>query len=193
MANVDKSIYPYAGNYCKQYGDERVEVLADNSSKTKYCVEPVSQSALDEKPVDVIYELETPEILGRYWITTASDDYTRDPMDWTVAGSNDMDTWTTLHTVTNPGNTLNADRMEVLKFNVENETAYKYYRLQITRGETNFSAIQFAGWNLLYKAEGTEVPVEPTIDYVIDDFESYDGDLGRFRFTPNCLSVIVLM
>lgn len=185
-ANLNKTLYPYAGNFSQQYGDERVQSLADGKASTKWCTEPVSQAALDAAPVEIIYKLSEAKVLGQYIIQTASDDYTRDPMDWKVYGSNDGTTWTELDSVTHNGSTLSADRGQKLLFDVEgNETAYTQYKLSITRAETGFTAIQFAGWELGEKAPVVE-PGEGEDQYedtpywpTEEDFAHYGIDLSE--------------
>lgn len=186
-ANLNKTLYPYAGNYSQQYGDERVQVLADGKASTKWCTEPVNQAALDAAPVEIIYKLSEAKVLGQYIIQIAGDDYTRDPMDWKVYGSNDGTTWTELDSVTHNGGQLSADRGQKLIFDVEgNETAYTQYKLAITRAETGFTAIQFAGWELGEKAPVVEGPGEGEDTYketsywpTEEDFAHYGVDLSE--------------
>lgn len=54
----------------------------------------------------------------------------RAPKDWTLEGSNDGSSWTTLHTVT--GETGWASAGEYRTFNFANSTAYLYYRILVT-------------------------------------------------------------
>jgi len=58
------------------------------------------------------------------------------PRTWFIEGSNDASSWDTLHTVTNgpvPG-TVAASRYQAFSFSMQdNNTAYSYYRLRITR------------------------------------------------------------
>jgi len=48
-----------------------------------------------------IFQFSTAKTFNGYRWATANDAESRDPKSWTIAGSNDGTTWTTLHTVTN--------------------------------------------------------------------------------------------
>ena len=51
------------------------------------------------------------------------------PKNWTLLGSNDGESWTTLDTRTNQADTANSDTRT---YAIANTTAYMYYRLNIT-------------------------------------------------------------
>jgi hypothetical protein len=84
--------------------------------------------------------------MSGYRITTAGDTPNRDPKTWTVQGSNDGSTWTTVHTVTNNAWT---DRYEEQSFVITSPNYYLYYKLDITAnwGDTK---LQLAEWDLDY-------------------------------------------
>ncbi len=76
---------------------ETPDKLYDNSLSTK---------ALDFniKSTNVsifLYTFSTAQTFTGYRWATANDSIERDPITWTVEGSNNNSTWTTLHTVTN--------------------------------------------------------------------------------------------
>lgn len=79
------------------------------------------------------YELNEPAVANAYTITTGYDSETypeRDPADWTLAGSNDGEEWVTLD------NRLDeefAQNSITRVYRINNRTAYKFYRLDITR------------------------------------------------------------
>src|SRR5437762_2429774 len=69
------------------------ENLVDGSDQTKWLdFEPTGWAEL---------ELDAPVKVVEYALTSANDAPGRDPRDWTLKGSNDGTTWTTLDTQTN--------------------------------------------------------------------------------------------
>jgi hypothetical protein len=68
-------------------------------------------------------------IVKSYKITSANDTPTRDPKDWTLKGSINGTTWTTLNTQTNQ---TFASRYQTNTYTFTNNTAYNYYRLDIS-------------------------------------------------------------
>ena len=67
--------------------------------------------------------------LSEYRLSSANDASQRDPRDWTVQGSNDGATWTTLDTRT--GQTFTA-RYQTRSFTLSNPVPYRHYRLSIS-------------------------------------------------------------
>ena len=86
-----------------------------------------------------------PVVLGAYTMTSGGDAKSRDPKDWQLEGSNDLDTWKVLDTRRNEEFLT---RTLTRRFNFNNSTAYKYYRLTVTAnaGSTDF---QMAEWRLI--------------------------------------------
>ncbi len=72
---------------------------------------------------------ETSKIVSGYSITSANDFPGRDPKDWSLKGSDDGISWTVLDERTNECFT---DRLQTRVFRVNNETAYKMYRLDVS-------------------------------------------------------------
>ena len=88
------------------------------------------------------------QIVARYDITSANDVPNRDPKNWQVQGSHDGVNWTTLDTRTNE---VFATRFLTKQYPFTNNTAYRYYKLNIL---SNFSGnanegIQLAEWTLI--------------------------------------------
>lgn len=110
--------------------------LSDSSSGTKYLV--------DGGTADIIYTLSKAKALGGYSLTSANDEPTRDPKNWTLYGSNDNSKWTALDT--RSGITFSA-RFETKVFTTSNTAAYKYYKLSIT-ANNGAGMMQLADWNL---------------------------------------------
>lgn len=67
--------------------------------------------------------------IQKYTITSANDEPTRDPRDWTFQGSNDGSSWDDLDTQTDQ---TWSNRFEEKEYVFSNSTAYEYYRLNIT-------------------------------------------------------------
>jgi F5/8 type C domain-containing protein len=102
--------------------------------------------------------------MKRYRITSANDNPTRDPANWTLQGSNNGTTWTTLHTVT--GNTW-TDRYETQEFTITSPGFYSYYKLDITANSGSPDRLQLAEFDLLYDDAAVDLPL---IDYDLTHF-----------------------
>src|SRR3954466_4351594 len=76
------------------------------------------------------YQLSSPVAVQRYQLASANDAPGRDPQDWQFQGSNNGTDWTTLDTQT--GQSF-AGRFTAKTYDFANDTAYSYYRLNITR------------------------------------------------------------
>lgn len=86
--------------------------------------------------------------MSTYQITSANDAPLRDPEDWTLQGSNDGSSWTTIHTVT--GNVW-TDRYETQTFTITSPNYYSYYKLDITDNVGGGGdLLQLAEWDLFY-------------------------------------------
>ncbi|MBO9154050.1 chondroitinase-B domain-containing protein [Chitinophaga sp. GCM10012297] len=123
---------------------EDVPSLIDNTTATKYYRS--GRTALW-----VRYQSTTPAIVVRYTISSANDVPGRDPKDWQLQGSSNGSSWTTLDTRTGEAFT---GRKQTRSFTVANETAYSFYRLNITsnNGETG---TQFSEWELYERKRQT--------------------------------------
>ncbi|MCO1577389.1 GH92 family glycosyl hydrolase [Crossiella sp. SN42] len=73
--------------------------------------------------------LSEPIPVNKYAISSANDAAERDPRDWTLKGSDDGANWTTVDSRT--GQAF-AKRHETKTFTLDNTTAYRHYRLDIT-------------------------------------------------------------
>jgi predicted alpha-1,2-mannosidase len=76
----------------------------------------------------VQFRFTDPVAVDDYALSSANDSPGRDPSDWTLQGSQDGQSWTTLDTRT--GEHF-ADRFQTREFSFSNSQAYKYYRLDI--------------------------------------------------------------
>lgn len=86
-----------------------------------------------------------PIVAGAYTLTSANDDYNRDPKDWNLQGSNDGENWTTLDT--QAGQNFE-NRFQKVTYIFDNDVPYKFYRLNITANE-GAGLFQCAEWQLL--------------------------------------------
>ncbi|HEU4426425.1 MAG TPA: GH92 family glycosyl hydrolase [Pilimelia sp.] len=78
----------------------------------------------------VQYKLSEPVAVALYALSSANDEPARDPRDWTLQGSQDGQTWTTLDTQTEQ---MFTDRFQTKEYRLANTTPYLYYKLDITR------------------------------------------------------------
>jgi predicted alpha-1,2-mannosidase len=102
-------------------GGEVKENLVDGSDQSKWLVfEPTAWVEL---------ELADPVKVVRYALTSANDAEGRDPRDWTLQGSDDGTSWTTLDTRTNEDFSA---RFQTKEYSFSNDVAYRHYRLDIT-------------------------------------------------------------
>jgi predicted alpha-1,2-mannosidase len=75
-------------------------------------------------------KLSEPVKVVTYALTSANDSEGRDPQDWNLQGSNDGQSWTTLDT--RSGEDF-PQRFQTRQFDIANDTAYSYYRLNVTK------------------------------------------------------------
>ncbi len=120
------------------------------------------------------YRLSEPIAVMRYALTSANDASDRDPRDWSLQGSDDGSTWTTLDRRTDESF---ADRFETREFAVENETAYEYYRLDVDANSGD-DALQLAELEL---SDGDTTPPPVT------DMKSFvsTGPVNGATMKPN--------
>jgi predicted alpha-1,2-mannosidase len=93
----------------------------------------------------VQFTFSSPVAVADYALTSANDFPSRDPKDWTVQGSQDGHTWTTIDT--RSGQDF-SDRFKAREYAVSNTQSYLYYRLDITANhgdaDTQLSEVQLA-------------------------------------------------
>ncbi|MFY1669737.1 GH92 family glycosyl hydrolase [Plantactinospora sp. WMMB334] len=85
-----------------------------------------------------------PVAIVHYALTSANDAPERDPRDWTLQGSADGESWTDLDSRT--GQEF-AERFQTREYRLDNSTAYRYYRLDIT-AVAGGGITQLAEWQL---------------------------------------------
>jgi len=110
--------------------------LLDNNANTKWLA--FANSAW------IVYQFAKPVVATDYAMTSANDSPDRDPKNWTIEGSNDGSTWTTIDTQTNQ--TFGA-RQKQYAYKTTSTTAYSSYRLSIT-ANAGSNLTQLADWDL---------------------------------------------
>ncbi|WP_202621796.1 T9SS type A sorting domain-containing protein [Pontibacter russatus] len=106
---------------------EKHTKLIDNNINTKYLVSYPS--------VWVQYKAPTSHVVTNYTITSANNDPERDPLAWTLQGSNDGSSWTTID------NRYNEDfpnRSQTRTFHFNNNLSYIYYRFNFSNNSGTF-------------------------------------------------------
>ena len=78
---------------------EEVDKLIDGNTATKFLDGNIDAATVTA--TNVIFQFNSPRFFTGYRWATGNDEELRDPKDWTIAGSDNGTTWTTLHTKTN--------------------------------------------------------------------------------------------
>jgi hypothetical protein len=130
----------YGGTITSQYTDwpsgEDISKLIDNSSSTKYLTQHAAAW--------VRFQANTSNVVNKYTLTSANDVPARDPRNWTLQGSNNGTSWTTINTQTNQ---TFASRLLTKTYTFSNSTAYTYYRLNVSAVQSG-SQLQISEWEL---------------------------------------------
>ncbi|MBN1411924.1 MAG: cellulase family glycosylhydrolase [Spirochaetales bacterium] len=133
------------GTVTAQYSDspsgEEIDKLTDNSSSTKYLTFHASGW--------VQFQANTSYVVTQYTITSANDAAERDPYTWTLQGSTNGSTWTTLDS--RSGEDF-PNRFQLRTFTFTNPAGYSYYRLNMTNNSGTI--LQLAEWEI-FGTQGT--------------------------------------
>ncbi|MDN3492738.1 DUF4998 domain-containing protein [Winogradskyella bathintestinalis] len=141
--------------------------VIDGDLNTKYLYDYSTDSWMQQ-------ELLSEGVVNFYTLTSGNDAPGRDPKNWTLAGSNDQVTWSTLDTRTNESF---SGRNETKEYIFDSTTPYKYYRMSITanNGEGLF---QLSEWRLYER----DVPQIDFTEYLLTaltvNIENNDGSGG---------------
>lgn len=122
--------------------DEGIAQLVDRDKNTKWLT--------FEATGWVELKLAEPAVITHYTMTSANDFAGRDPQDWTLQASTDGQSWTDLDTQT--GQDF-PERFQAREFQLDNDKAYQYFRLDITKNSGDDS-IQLAEFSL-FTADST--------------------------------------
>ncbi|WP_330348028.1 GH92 family glycosyl hydrolase [Streptomyces sp. NBC_00582] len=128
-------------------GGEVKENLADGESSTKWLTFAATGWAE--------FDLDAPAAVTTYALTSANDVAERDPADWTLRGSADGATWTTLDSRTGEDFT---ERFQTKTYTLAAPAAYRHFRLDVTRNH-GADILQLA--DLRLATGGSEGPVPP--------------------------------
>jgi hypothetical protein len=121
---------------------ENVSKLIDNISTTKYLT--FNDTAW------VQFKAATSYVVTHYAFTSANDADERDPIKWTLEGSNDGTVWSLLDSRDNEDFTSRYQRRE---FSFTNTTPYSYYKIVMKCNSGN--TLQLAEWELLQEIDTT--------------------------------------
>lgn len=124
----------YVGNTA----NESLEKLTDNATDTKYLLS-------NQSNLWVQYEAQKQYLLNSYSISSADDDPTKDPRDWTLYGSDNGTTWVVIDT--RQGQVFD-QRKATISYQVDAENPYQYYKLQVTANNGS-TGTQFSEWQLI--------------------------------------------
>lgn len=123
--NTNADITNIGGIITAQYTDsptgEGIANLIDNQASTKFLT--------GHNPAWVQFKVLGTAVVTSYSITSANDAPERDPLNWTLQGSNDGVSW---QTIDSQNGIDFPSRFQTLKFNCTNSVAYSLYRFNIT-------------------------------------------------------------
>lgn len=119
-------------------GGENMQMLFDGSVDTKF-LEVATPT--EEDPVWVSFRLTEPQVITTYSICAGNDSQPRDPADWTLYGSTDGSDWVELDK--REGESFYARKQENI-YTFENDTAYAYYRISVTKKQGTDDCTQFS-------------------------------------------------
>ncbi|WP_437918979.1 discoidin domain-containing protein [Sphingobacterium sp. LRF_L2] len=120
---------------------EASKYVFDGNPETKFLLGGFSNSLWMQA------ELSQTSIANAYTLTSANDAPERDPIDWTLQASMDGTNWTVLDSRASEEFT---GRFQQRVFRINNNTAYKYYRLTILRLRDG-TTFQLADWSVNYE------------------------------------------
>ncbi|MGC9381886.1 GH92 family glycosyl hydrolase [Streptomyces sp. MH13] len=103
----------------------------------------------------VEFDLDEPARIAKYALTSANDHAERDPVDWTLKGSADGETWQTLDT--RSGESF-GQRFQTKTYELAEAAEFQHFRLEVTRNNGAGDALQLADVQLATAATDTPVP-----------------------------------
>ena len=125
----------------------RVQLALDNDITTKWCVSPTAADG----SVTMTWRMTEAVRVDGYAISTANDALDRNPDAWTLyARNSETEEWVAISVVTK-GNLPKELRTVSDVFEIENPTAYQYYKITITENFNSHSIYQFSELILLQK------------------------------------------
>lgn len=135
-------------------GNGTISVSAENTSNQNENSSKLIDNNIDTKFFTGGYEpglwmqvqFNDPVAVAVYTITSGNDAHERDPKSWELQGSNDGTNWTDLDIQTN---ITFSDYKQTKRFEFDNTTAYKYYRIIVTEKNGDGSGFQLSEWRLI--------------------------------------------
>lgn len=119
--------------------------------------------------------MEQPVAVVKYGITSANDSAGRDPKNWKLQGSTDGQTWVDLDTRADEDF---PQRFQPRTFDVANETAYGWYRLDVTANsgdaEVQLAELSIYGPDSVEQPD-PEIPLEERTVDLVDRQHPRDG------------------
>lgn len=141
--------------------DEIAEVTASDENPPEESKERVVDGNVNSKWLVpdtagwIGVRLDEPAAVVHYALTSADDAPEHDPQEWTLQGSQDGTEWTTVDTRTDE---TFGERLGTNEYRFENDTAYSWYRLNIT-GNGGGDSLHLAELQL---SDGDPTPPPPT-------------------------------
>ncbi|MBN1411232.1 MAG: discoidin domain-containing protein [Spirochaetales bacterium] len=148
LADITNSSGSISAQYYDSPSGEEIDKLIDNSSSTKYLTFHASGW--------VQFQAASSYVVTGYSITSANDAAERDPLSWTLQGSANGSTWTTLDS--RNGEDF-PNRFQLREFSFTNSNSFNYYRLNMNNNSGTI--LQIAEW-ALFGNGGSTVTGTPT-------------------------------
>lgn len=117
--------------------------LVDNDVKSKYLINPYAD--------DLTLQLAFPGgiAIGAYTLTPGNDAPARDPKNWVFEGSENGTDWTVLDEVNDYVFDASLRNEKTYRFDIENTTKYRYYRLRVTAIFGGSGLFQLSEWRVI--------------------------------------------
>lgn len=157
--------------------DETTEKLLDGLTTTKWLTNAATAF------IQYDFGADNPQTVKRYRMTSANDFEARDPMTWTVRGSNNGTDYTILDSRSNESF---GNRFETREFTMNTATgSYRYYRLIITANKSSGSTAvtQLAEWRLSTIDVWEDITTFVNEESKIRIVRGLQGSSGRSDFT----------
>ncbi len=117
--------------------------LVDNDVKSKFLINPYVE--------DLTLKLSFPGgiAIGAYTLTPGNDAPARDPKNWLFEGSENGTDWVMLDEITNYVFDAALRNGKTYRFDIENTTKYRYYRIRVTAIFGGSGLFQLSEWRVI--------------------------------------------
>jgi alpha-L-fucosidase 2 len=137
-----------------EHGDGKtIDNSVDGKKDSKWCIENRG------KPVVWQAELPRAQAVASYSLTSAEDTPSRDPQEWTLAGSDDGKTWMELdrRTLDKPFE----KRCQTKRFKIEKPREFRFYRFTfLPKDKTHFQVAEIELAGVAFAGNDVEVPAD---------------------------------